>query len=102
MPQLIAEQVLVVVKIGVETKRSKWAAAFPEKVLDVARDQNPNEVVVKRPPSLVAARHGQTDEANGIVDHCCHEGERTPESVPRDDERHLRPLEHRLPARQDG
>ena len=90
----------VVEKIGVETKRSKWPAAFPEEVLDTARDQNPNEVVVKRPPSLVTARHGQADEANGIVDHRCHEGERVPELVPRHDERHLRPFEHRLPARQ--
>lgn len=101
MPQLIAEQVLVVEKIGVETKCSKWPAALPEEVLDAARDDNPNEVVVKRPPSLVAARHGQADQANRIVNHCCHEGERAPESVPRHNERHLRPFEHRLPARQD-
>jgi hypothetical protein len=100
--QLIAEQTLVLVHIGVETKGSKWAAAFREEVPNTARDQDSNEVVVKRPPSLVAARHGHADEANRIVDHCSRECERAPESVARDDERHLRPGKNRGPARQHG
>jgi hypothetical protein len=102
MAELVAEQTLIMLHVGVETQSSKWAAAIHEEVSDTAADQDANEVVVKGPPGLMATCHRYADEADGIVNHRCHGGERTPERVARDEERDLPLGEHRAPIGREG
>ncbi|MGO9906352.1 MAG: hypothetical protein ACLPY3_11620 [Solirubrobacteraceae bacterium] len=91
MTKLIAQQPLVVVHVGVKTKRSKGSATLREEILDAAGDQNTNQVIVKGPSGLVVACHGEPDETNGVVDHRAHDRERAPAGIPRGNECHLRP-----------
>ena len=69
MTQLVAEQMLVVLLAVVKTESPEPPAAVRQQVGDAAADQHLNEVVVQCPSRLVATRHGQLDQAHGVVDH---------------------------------
>ena len=98
MPQLIAEQVLIVLHIGLEPQRPKRPSALGEKVRNPPSDQDSNEVVVKRPPRLVAGRPRTLDDADLVVDHDSRHRERPTGSVARDDDRQFLPCEGRRPT----
>ena len=59
MTQLVAEQVLIVLHIGRKPERPERPTSLRDKTPDAPRDQDPNEVVVKRPPRLVASLRRQ-------------------------------------------
>jgi hypothetical protein len=91
MPQLIAEQVLIVLHVGLEPKGPERPSALGEKVGDAPIDQDSNEVVVKRPSRLVASRHGSEDQTCSVVDdgygHC----QRSTAFIASDHDRRFRP-----------
>lgn len=91
MPQLIAEQVLIVLHVGLEPQRPKRPSAVSQKVPDAPRDQDSNEVVVKGPPRLVASRHRPQDETRSVVDDGCRNCQWSTAFIARDRERCFRP-----------
>ena len=68
MTQLVAEQVLIVLHASREPECPERPSSVGEEVSDTPSDEESDKVVVKRPPRLVACRHGVFDQAHHVVD----------------------------------
>ncbi len=66
--QLIAQQVLIMLHVSRILERPERPVVPGEEVPDTPRDQDSNQVVVERPPRLVASRHCELDSAHRVVD----------------------------------
>ena len=82
-----------------ESQPTEQSPTHRQEVPDAAGDQDPYEVIVKRPARVVARRHGQVDETHGFVDDRDHEGHRLPVPVTCDCDRRFRPCQQRAEAR---
>lgn len=98
MAQLIAEQALVVLQTRAETERPERPAARRDEVPGPPRDENVDEMVMKRPSRFVAARYRPLKQAHHVVDEDGRNGKRTTKSVVCGQERHFLPCQQRAPA----
>jgi hypothetical protein len=64
MTELIAEEVLVVAHVGSVPEGSERPFVLRQDVSHASGDQDPNQMVVERPPRLVASRQCETDGAH--------------------------------------
>ncbi len=95
MTQLVAEKVLVVLDVRAKPERPKHTPALRQKIPDAPSYQDSYEVVVKRPPRIVASREGVNDETYAVVDDHRRDCERSTVSIARDRDSHFRLCEKR-------
>jgi hypothetical protein len=102
MTQLIAEQVLVVLHVPGKPECPERSSSVDQEVSDTPSDQEPNDVVVKRPPRLVARRHGVFDQTHRVVDHGGCDRHRSTVLIASDRESYLGPRDARADVVQPG
>ena len=66
--ELIAEQALVVLHVLGKPEGPERTSPVDQEVLDTPSNQDSNDVIVERPPRLVACRHGVFDQAHLVID----------------------------------
>ena len=95
MTQPVTEQVLIVLHARRETERAKRRP--PATRYDTPTDQELNEMVMERPPRLVASCPGEPDHGYHVVDHCARNCERGTVFCARNSERHRRRVDRDPP-----
>jgi hypothetical protein len=102
MTKLVAKEVLVVPDAAREPERPEHTSAVRQKIPDAPSDQHSYEVIVERPPRVVASRYSMDDETHRVVDEERRDCKRLTVSIASHRDRHFRPIDQRSGIAQPG